>query len=78
MYIIVSFSLLNMRRDELDEKLGRYHLREIRSLTQKSLQGTTEAQMEALEVTLVAMGVAVLLGTIVAVVCIVISRLKFK
>lgn len=71
-----------MRRDELDDRLSRYQLREIRGQIPSRFPSNptvrTDVGMEALEVTLVAMGAAILLGTIVAVVCIVLSRLKFK
>lgn len=69
-----------MKRNELDQKLSSYHLREIRQTNRntKSLPSLPDIKIDVLEVTLIAMGAAVLLGAIVAVVCICLSRLKHK
>lgn len=72
--------LLNVKKDELDQKLANYNLREIRQTSRntKSLPSIPDIKIDVLEVTLIAMGAAVLLGAIVAVVCIFLSRLKHK
>lgn len=72
--------MLNLKRDELDQKLSPYQLREIRHPNRNAKVSATsaDAKLDALEVTLIAMGAAVLLGALVAVVCIIMSRLKHK
>lgn len=70
-----------MKRDELDQKLSFYQLREIRHVNRNTKTLATllpAARLDALEVTLIAMGATVLLGALVAVVCIAMSRLKHK
>ena len=70
--------LLTGKKDEFDRQLSNYNLKEIRqeNLNIKSLSSTPDARVDALEATLIAMGAAVLLGAVVSVVCIVLSRLK--
>lgn len=69
-----------MKRDELSHKLSSYSFREIRPTNRNSnsLPALPDIKIDVMEVTLIAMGAAVLLGAIVAVVCICLSRLKHK
>jgi hypothetical protein len=69
--VAVNDRALNQKREELEEMLADYHLLDIKSKPQK-LHSTMK--METAHVTLVAMGAAIFVGTVIAVVCIVLSR----
>lgn len=79
-YFYFSSRLLNEKRDELSGKLYHYQLTDVHQTSRnaKTLPALSDQKIDALEVTLITMGAAVLLGAMAAVVCIVLSRIKHK
>lgn len=72
--------VLNAKRSDLNQRLQRYQLKSIRNLDRgKNSRGPLSAnRMEVLEVTLIALAVAILMGTLVAVGFVAFARSRLK